>query len=889
MGQKLIDGNITIEDRASAALSAIEQKLRNIEKIAKPVTNQMRKLNEEIAKFGSGEAARSSLKSPSNIIYRDYGAGGSRAHLSYRNDIRSTRPEIRRIEAEEKRTDWQRRMDRLAAKGGKMQPLWESMGKATSALNLARSPHLLTEGIGGVFGKLGTLGKSLGGFATGRMIGGMFGSKVLGGIVGGAVGGPIGIAISTVGTLIMSGVTKLIAGVRDIKAVLDEMSSERATESTSLRRKMQMSSEMFGVNPRDIAAIDQKIYGLRALEQQYYKKGMSGRDITTSAIDWLHLLGTKDIGGVFADEQQAFDFSAALSSIAKMNGLSEAEYETVRYQGMQILSKGYADILDVKPLLNSAPGFVRDLLNQTGMSRKEFLESGRTHAFTSDKFIDALMGVKKYYEILAERMSSRTAEQQAEAAKNIIGAASVWDELYKKNKAESNQEVANAIIRGGLASDIEESFYQMWSMTNDAQDGVLRKALIEKQITNDILKGLMNTYGVFITLKNGIDIVLDSVFWTVGQIGTMIINSLDLLGQGFLGLFGVLFQKIGDITGSETLSSWGERLNPDSKTRRKERARDDLADKMSEKIYEEYQKHGAKYIENKYGYVLDKAVGKEVSIGGASEDKKVTPFAYTLGGAIYNKLFGNKNEGGYGYSSTTNLMDDLLYENATDKMEERFRDKSVIKKMISDNIDNFIDANGDFASGISTVNAEGTMSMATAAMMSSPETYRSLAEDFGLKHSNVEDYTWTNSMKDRVDWVDRTALNAIKNDINDVKRTWGNILDTDKETNKALEDVKAPYVDKMAAIDRNVEDIKEGQDKSNNQILDILKEIAGVTVINKVTKVRPDVVFNFGDYGRNGKNEMSNLKRLGDKLSSIYDNYDGDGISVNGIPVGESN
>ena len=51
MGQRLIDGNITIEDNASKSLSAIEEALKNVEKIAKPVTKQMADLNREISKM----------------------------------------------------------------------------------------------------------------------------------------------------------------------------------------------------------------------------------------------------------------------------------------------------------------------------------------------------------------------------------------------------------------------------------------------------------------------------------------------------------------------------------------------------------------------------------------------------------------------------------------------------------------------------------------------------------------------------------------------------------------------------------------------------------------------------------------------------------------------
>ena len=53
MPEKLIDGNITIEDKASASLSQIESALRGIGKMATPVTKKMQALNKEIAKMKS--------------------------------------------------------------------------------------------------------------------------------------------------------------------------------------------------------------------------------------------------------------------------------------------------------------------------------------------------------------------------------------------------------------------------------------------------------------------------------------------------------------------------------------------------------------------------------------------------------------------------------------------------------------------------------------------------------------------------------------------------------------------------------------------------------------------------------------------------------------------
>ena len=66
---------------------------------------------------------------------------------------------------------------------------------------------------------------------------------------------------------------------------------------------------------------------------------------------------------------------------------------------------------------------------------------------------------------------------------------------------------------------------------------------------------------------------------------------------------------------------------------------------------------------------------------------------------------------------------------------------------------------------------------------------------------------------------------------------------------------------KVGNIDKNVSELAKG--KGNSKVLEILKEIAGITVINKVTRVRPDVVFNYGSYGRYGAAELPNARAVG--------------------------
>lgn len=811
--------------------------------------------------------------------------------MNYANTLRQQNAAAKAAAKAANATPFQKKMQAWAANGGTFAPLWQAFGKHPNAIAAFQTPGALTSGLAASLGNMGKFGRGVAGLAAGRALGSMFlGSAggALGGLAGGAVAaGPVGLAIAAAASGIIYGITKLIGKVQEIADIMDEMSSERATESTALRRKMQMSSEMFGVDPRNVEEIDRKIYGYRPIEQRYYKQGMPGRDIITSAIEWLHLLGTKDIGGTFANEQQAFDFSEALSSISKMNGLSEREYETVRYQGMQILSKGYADILDIKPLLNSAPGFVRDLLAQTGMSRKELLESGRSKTFTADKFIGALMNVKDYYAILSERESSRTMEQQEESAKNIIGAASVWDEHYKKAKAESNQMVANAVLQSAVAEDIKKSWYQMWSFTNDAQDGINNKVKFEKWMTYQINGAIRDIYVTWLIIKNSIDIVLDGVAFVVGHIGAAIINIGDLIMNAFKMAIGAVLTDLGEFLNSDNLKEAGEALDPNSKRNREARAKEELSDALVEQIYAD-QRKGQHYIDAKYSYLKDKFVTGETVTGKREFTIQVPVYSglddMGTGIAITSPEMEEKiYRPWWGYSTARPMLDTLLYANDKDKKVGRLRDKSEMKKLIQENFGQFVDAQGNFITSTRLADVEAGMSLADAQVSMAGVTVN-LADELGLSARGIDDYTLAKVLSDRHKWVTDKASGGFYNDLDDVRRVLKMREDSKEEARKAYENVKDPYLDKIA---KNTDDIKENTGKNSARVLDILKELAGVTVINKVTKVRPDVVFNYGSYGRSGKLEDPNLIHVGEmdalaeSLMSFAKTYDDEGFEQN--------
>lgn len=754
-------------------------------------------------------------------------------------------------------------------------------GKFLTGIFRGLFDDLLGVGGGGKFAS--AIKGALGGRFTGAMLGGG-GAKLFGTIAGGgAAAGPIGIAIGIAAAGIMAGLTKIVDAVHGVIDTINRIASERAREAVGLRRKMQMSSEMFGVDPEDIKSIDKKIYAMREEEQQMYLHGLPGRDITSSAIDWLHLMGTKDTaGGVFENEKEAFEFSKAIAAIAKMNDLSPQEYETVRYQGMQIMSKGYADILDIKPLLNSAPGFVRDLLQQTGMTRKDLLESSRSRGFTSDMFKQALLNVADYYETLADRATSRTTEQQQEAAENIVGRAAIYDELYEKEKAKSNMVVANATVEASIAERMKESWYAMWSDTNDAQDGIVKKVEFEKKLTGMIFKGLNGIVLGVTVVKN----IFDMVFNTIRLIGEELIAVINLvpstLKGAFGGFFAWVFRQVGSIPGfdEERWNAMADEIDPNAKKKLNEAYLESRADEINKYISKLDPNTDLATLTSELAKM---GIGREEVVG--YEDKEVIP--KTLEQRVWDDNLLGGGRGGW--------REPLPYDPAlkrqkvwVERPELAYTEKVPIKQNVlpEEFVKEFFFGGGNADESRTRIADE---SFRKNVLMQHPELWaqlrdgiwqdkeafedlegqtRSLSAVLGGVAKSGDDYTWGNrilkSFTDPIkNWVTGNAQ-----DLQDVKRAREHYDKANREYQEAIENVHGGYIPKIAG---DVNKLAGG--KGNEKILDVLKEIAGVVVINKVTQVRPDVVFNYGSYGRNGPREQENVIRTGDGnvLASIVE------------------
>jgi len=733
----------------------------------------------------------------------------------------------KRLEANPWKRSMMERADR--GSGGFMSRLYGGLSKFDSFSDALSSPSALKDVIFNAFGNgiFGRMGKgiigAIGGNAIGGMIGGTGGSVAGSLIGGGAAGGAIGIAMAAVVMAVKAAANKVVDYVRETKEIIERWSSERASESTGLRKKMQMSNEMFGIgNPRDVTEIDRQIYGLRRKELEYYRNGASGRTITSSAIDWLHLLGTSQTGGTFANREAAFRFSEALSNLSKANNLSAAEAETVRYQGMQILSKGYADILDIKPLLNSAPGFVREILAQTGMTRAEFLKSSSnpdmSQRFTAEKFLAAVEGVADYYRIFNERATSRTPEQQKEAAEAIVGMSSVLEEKEKKLAAEANIEVAKAEATAEFSSAIQESWYKMWSDTNDAQDGVNEKVRFEMKMVKVISAVMGITLSTVVAIKNIIDLIWDALMFLVDNLVTGFKLFVDemwyLLKKGLSGLIDLLPEN----SFTKEIKQFGRDIDPDSPREWKKFMYEHLIDDKTEDLYK----------------VMKSLVEGTAATGRFSKQGQVLTKS-ALDGMLLS-LF-----------PIVGAADDWIYKGET--AAEREESKRVGRIIDLSQFESFINY------GFEQAVKEGRIERQSVA-----NAMRTFATATGTKLGNYARDKYRERLASEGLFGYSDISRQAKGELDDFLSVINRSVSAYKSAGAALEKTQNPMVDKQIAD--NTKEIAQNTGKTaaavSEKIVDILKEIAGVTVINKQTMVRPDLVFNFGSYGRSGSGELPN-------------------------------
>lgn len=247
------------------------------------------------------------------------------------------------------------------------------------------------------------------------------------GLVGG-VGLKVGMVLLKFALIVTKVIAKMHMMGAAIGALITAVGAATAVQEYDRYRgqmtKLMVSHDMFANNT--ILPFDEKAkhdyvnanYGLAHYLTNKY--AMRGLDTVESGIRLAHLVGVGE-GGGFKTDDEAMNFTRGLIAAAQVNGMTDAELQTLQYQGSQIASKGYAELLDIKPLMNSAPGIINDLIKFTGMSREELLKSGKTKALTWEKFKEMFVTNRSYYETLASRRDSQTINGQFQAAKQAFG------------------------------------------------------------------------------------------------------------------------------------------------------------------------------------------------------------------------------------------------------------------------------------------------------------------------------------------------------------------------------------------------------------------------------------------------------------------------------------
>lgn len=865
------------------------------------IWQESRKLDRELANQGTVDTRRA--LSDINKEDMDYKSKLKKEEVDHKNqsDL-NKRAKIAEMRAAEKKKKWeeeattfQKRMVEKAKGGGRMSALYGEFAKEKSVFGVLKNPSRIFEGLDKMGGRAGKIGKSLaagaGTRAVASAVAGPIVGKLAGILAGGAAGGPLGMAVVGAVTAISAGVSATVSELQRLNEAVNAIGKERATESVGLRKKMQVSSEMFGVNARDIQGIDNQIYGLRNKEVQMTSQGLDGRGVVKSMIEWKHLLGT-EVGGIkgaaFKDDDEVYKFARGMAAITNMNGMSEMEQQSMNYQTTQIMSKGYADMQDIKPLLNSAPGFMNILKRQNNISSSEVLDMSSSRTFTADMIKNAVLELNATMSVNAASASSRTSEQQDMAAQQVLGTAAIYDEMYEKSLAESNMKVRMAEHEAGIMKQIKGGFYAIFSKTNDGVDGAENFARIVadikvgfESVLNTIVAATRMLWNLleiaiecaffpataFIELMELWDSFTSAIFLSVTKFFTVTIpngfgilwakvrNAGTIIADVFSNLVDNLmlyiyektnFGGINDKDIAEIKKGMADRSSEsEAIMNARTKAADDAAAERSEnfRIEHEIPRATASYINE----VMKAGFTDKVYKDAQKMDKDALIAKYPILGETLP-------------TDPSKVYYDTLLNHAAENDPNHVLGETGLK---ADQVKLTV-GRKEFAEQLFKVLTQTAVDVSKGEIRQSMKTSLSNSEvDKALQDIKLDVMLGPIKLVDLA--IKRAFNKGIRVDMEDTYNTYVELIKSRSKAENADNDNVMGIDNNVANINENVKKIAGG----NSKVLDVLKEIAGVVVVNKITTVRPDVYFNMGNAGAGGGSSAVDIRKATQHINEM--------------------
>lgn len=378
--------------------------------------------------------------------------------------------------------------------------------------------------------------------SAGGKVGGMFGRATAG--VASAGSGMMGMLKGPLTPMFLI-LSKLLVAIKDAVKWLAEFAMKQATEDKTYQKKMQLDPKMFGVNLLDKQGRGE--YMTKRYEQAKEDSihGLDGNAMMQEAALTAQRLGVKSAGnkgGVFDTMDQVEAYTRSENAMIKTSGATDSEVQAMKLQFMQIMNKGYADSMDIKPLMQSAPTIMAAIGKQLNLTNAQLMNSGRDKSLTGEMLRDAVIAMEKDNLALANAESMQTSEGQQSSGSDYMKSSmqsfsQAIDEAFVDNQVIFTFFKMLGDTIGLLGKDlfgVNEDMSTlsdtiMWVMF--AIDVVVRSISIILSIIIQTVKSAVEAiYALFVVARNLLELIFFTtpmyVFASIGEAVTSIFSNL---------------------------------------------------------------------------------------------------------------------------------------------------------------------------------------------------------------------------------------------------------------------------------------------------------------------------------------------------------------------------
>lgn len=372
---------------------------------------------------------------------------------------------------------------------------------------------------------------------------------------GGGIGGLTNLMLRPKFLALALAIGLAIKGLAKFTAYLFKTGAEQMDKWVNIRNKLTMSGRQFGIDPNNEKQKSDFMKKAYKDMRDMFHNGMNGEKVVNDAIAMVHQFGTKqnDPNGFFRDYEDALNISKSINAFAQMGGVGQQELDSFTYQLGQVFSKGYAELQDVRPMLNSSPSMMAKFKEYYGLSSADMLDMASNKSLTADMFRKFLEDYQRQYELFMKDENHQTFATQEANGKSQLDAVlgdpgGSWFKLMEELK---NNKIVTVWYEG--LSDILKIITDFFASDPKGKaDGILYATAVALSVIGGIVSFILI---IIEMIKIVAKLVI--VFW--GGMASLIELLFKLFLNGILGVIAFV------IEGAITVGHWFSLLFTDIK------------------------------------------------------------------------------------------------------------------------------------------------------------------------------------------------------------------------------------------------------------------------------------------------------------------------------------